>query len=64
MGLIENFLQVVRGKEQPLVTGWDGYRAYELTVAALLSLDRQASVSLPLAAADADAEREEIVSYS
>ena len=64
MGLIENFLQVVRGKEQPLVSGWDGYRAYELNVAALLSLNRQESVSLPLAAADADAERKEIVSYS
>ena len=64
MGLIENFLQVVRGSEQPLVTGWDGYRAYELNVAALLSLNRQESVSLPLAAADADAERREIVSYS
>ena len=29
MGLVENFLQVIRGHEKPLVTGRDGYRAYE-----------------------------------
>jgi len=56
MGLIENFCQVVRGAEQPLVTGWDGYRAYELDVASHLSLRRKAVVELPLTADDADAE--------
>ena len=63
VGLVENFLEVVRGQEQPLVTGWDGYRAYELNVATLLSLGREEPVSLPLIAGDADAERAEIVSY-
>jgi len=63
MGLIENFLQVVRGVEKPLVTGWDGYRAYEYVVATLLSLHRKQPVSLPLKPGDADAERTEIVRY-
>ena len=57
MGLIENFLQVIRGQDKPLVTGWDGHRAYELDVATLLSLHRCAAVSLPLDPAAADAER-------
>jgi predicted dehydrogenase len=56
MGLIENFLQVIRGKDQPLVTGWDGYRAYELNVAAHLSMNRQTSVHLPLDPEAADEE--------
>jgi predicted dehydrogenase len=28
MGIVENFSQAVRGADQPVVTGWDGYRAY------------------------------------
>jgi predicted dehydrogenase len=48
MGLIENFLQVIRGNDQPLVTGWDGYRAYELLVASQLSMARGEQVGLPL----------------
>ena len=56
MGLIENFLQVIRGKEQPLVTGWDGYKAYELNVAAHLSMARQEAILLPLNLQDSDAE--------
>jgi predicted dehydrogenase len=57
MGLIENFLQVIRGVEQPLVTGWDGYRAYELLVASELSLARHGEViMLPLDPASADEE--------
>lgn len=56
MGMIENFLQVIRGEEQPLVTGWDGYRAYELNVAAHLSMKRGEPVSLPLDPASADEE--------
>ena len=63
MGLVENFLQLIRHEEDPLVTGWDGYRAYELNLATLLSLRRQAPVSLPLDAAEADAERAEFVEY-
>ncbi len=57
MGLIENFLQAIRGVEKPLVTGWDGYRAYELLVASELSLARGgAIIQLPLEPKAADAE--------
>lgn len=63
MGLVENFLQVIRGAEAPQVTGWDGHRAYELDVATLLSLKRGVPVSLPLDPAADDAERSEIVDY-
>ena len=58
MGIIENFCQVIRGVEQPLVTGWDGHRAYELNVASHLSMAREGQVlALPLRnLADADAE--------
>jgi predicted dehydrogenase len=48
MGIVENFAQVIRGVETPLVTGWDGYRAYELLTATHLSLARRESVRLPL----------------
>ncbi len=63
MGLIENFLQVIRDEEKPLVTGWDGYKAYELNVAALLSLKRKETVRLPLSPEAADAERATFVDY-
>lgn len=56
MGLIENFLQVIRGEEEPLVTGWDGHRAYELNVAAHLSLSRRSRIDLPLDPQSADDE--------
>ncbi len=56
MGLIENFCQVIRGAEEPLVTGWDGYRAYELNVASHLSMHRREIVPLPLEPAVADEE--------
>jgi len=56
MGLVENFLQAVRGDEQPSVSGWDGYRAYELVVACHLAVARKARVSLPLIAKSADEE--------
>ncbi len=57
MGLIENFLQVIRGVEKPIVTGWDGLRAYELLVASELSLARGGEVvRLPLEAEAADEE--------
>ena len=63
MGLVENFLEVIRQKEPPLVTGWDGHRAYELNVAAILSLTRQDPISLPLNSLAADAERASAVQY-
>jgi predicted dehydrogenase len=57
MGMIENFLQVIRGLEERLVTGWDGYRAYELLVASELSLARRGeSLHLPLAPLESDEE--------
>jgi predicted dehydrogenase len=57
MGLIENFLQAIRGAEAPLVTGWDGLRAYELLMACELSLARGGeTVCLPLEPEAADAE--------
>lgn len=56
MGVIENFAQVIRGAETARVTGWDGYRAYELLSAVHLSLLRHTPVTLPLDAVSADAE--------
>lgn len=56
MGLIENFLQVIRGEEEPVVNGWDGYHAYELNVASHLSMSRGTSVALPLDPEQADLE--------
>lgn len=47
-GILENFAQVIRGNEQPRVTGWDGYHAYELLTATHLSLARRQAVELPL----------------
>jgi len=55
-GMYENFLQAVRGLALPAATGWDGYHAYELSVATHLSISRRQPVSLPLAAPEADAE--------
>lgn len=55
-GILENFAHVIRGVEQPLVTGWDGYRAYELILACHLSLARKQKVVLPLDPSAADAE--------
>ncbi len=56
MGLIENFLQVIRGKEKPLVTGWDGHKAYELNVATHLSMAKNEKIQLPLNSELADNE--------
>jgi len=57
MGLIENFLQCIRGAEQPLASGWDGAKAYETLVASELSLARGGEVvRLPLVAREADEE--------
>jgi predicted dehydrogenase len=56
MGQIENFLQVIRKKEEALVTGRDGLKALELAVATHLSLARRSPVRLPLNGAQADEE--------
>jgi predicted dehydrogenase len=57
MGMIENFLQAIRSEEKPIVTGWDGHRAYELVVASELSLARGSEIiSLPLDPKAADEE--------
>jgi predicted dehydrogenase len=57
MGIVENFCQAIRGIEAPLVTGWDGHRAYELNVASHLSMARGGEVvALPLEPRAADAE--------
>lgn len=56
MGLIENFAQAIRGLEQPIVTGWDGYYAFELLRAVQLSLHRRARVTLPIDPGSADLE--------
>jgi predicted dehydrogenase len=57
MGMIENFLQAIRGLETPVASGWEGYRAYELLVASQLSLARNGEiVSLPIDPSAADRE--------
>jgi predicted dehydrogenase len=56
MGQIENFLQVIRKQEEPLVTGRDGLAALELAVATHISLARQSPVKLPLIGEQADEE--------
>lgn len=56
MGVVENFLQAIRGQEAPLVTGWDGYRAYELNAACHLALSGQGPVNLPLDPATVDSK--------
>ena len=57
MGLIENFLQCVRGAERPGASGWDGHRAYEVLVACEISLARGGEVvRLPLDPKQADEE--------
>jgi hypothetical protein len=56
MGMIENFLQVVRGYEKAVATGWDGYYAYELNIATHLSIANRTIIDLPLDSKDADEE--------
>jgi predicted dehydrogenase len=57
MGLIENFARVIRGEEQPVVTGWDGHRSLELCAAVQLSIARREPVVLPLEQRSAEAAR-------
>lgn len=47
-GILENFAQAIRGQDAPLVTGWDGFRAFELLTAVQLSLLNHSRVTLPL----------------
>jgi predicted dehydrogenase len=46
MGLIENFAECIRGNEKPLVTGWDGLKAYQLVDATLLSIKTNRRIEL------------------
>lgn len=62
-GLIENFVQAIRGKEEPLVTGWDGFKAYELSVASHLSLKHKEAVSLPLDIEESEREIKEWLNF-
>lgn len=48
MGMIENFCECIRGAAEPLVTGWDGLKAYELVEATHKSLRERVRVELPL----------------
>jgi predicted dehydrogenase len=48
MGLIENFAECIRGNDKPLVTGWDGLRAYELAEAVLRSIKEKRRIEMPL----------------
>ena len=59
MGLIENFIQCIRGMEKPLVSGWDGHRAYELAVASHLAIKTGDAIKLPLSPISADKECKE-----
>jgi len=56
MGLVEHFIQVIRGTEKPLLTGWDGHRALELVIATHLSLKHEKPIQLPLSCVEADSE--------
>ena len=48
MALIENFAECIRGNEKPLVTGWDGLKAYELVAATHRCIQEKARIELPL----------------
>ena len=48
MGLIENFANCIRGIEQPVVTGYDGFKAYELVCAFHMAVESGEKLSLPL----------------
>ena len=54
MGLIENFCGCIRGTEQPLVTGYDGYKALEMAYAFHIAAAAGEKVRLPLDPAEAD----------
>jgi len=47
MGLIENFAECIRKEAPPLVTGWDGLKAYQLVEAAHRSFRERGPVAIP-----------------
>jgi predicted dehydrogenase len=53
---LEHFLQVVRGEENPSISGLDGYRAIELISATHLAIANSAPIALPLDPERADHE--------
>ena len=53
---LEHFLQVVRGEENPSISGLDGYRAIELISATHLAIANSAPIALPLDPARGDHE--------
>jgi predicted dehydrogenase len=61
MGLLENFLQVIRSEEKPVVTGFDGFKAFELDVASHLSIIRKETIELPLDPITADIEYRQLM---
>jgi predicted dehydrogenase len=63
LGMIDNFLQAIRGEEKPIVTGWDGHRAYEINVATHLSIARKEVINLPLDPKSADLEVKEYLNH-
>ncbi|MHB8279491.1 MAG: Gfo/Idh/MocA family protein [Candidatus Humimicrobiaceae bacterium] len=56
MGLIDNFVEVIRGNEKPLVTGWDGFKACEVVAASHLSIIENTAIKIPLDVKSADSE--------
>lgn len=48
VGLIENFVECIRGNVEPQVTGWDGFHAYELVVATHRSISENRPIQLPI----------------
>jgi predicted dehydrogenase len=56
MGMVQHFVDVVRGTAAPLVTGRDGYRSCELVAAAHIAMTSGTEVSLPLDPEFADRE--------
>jgi len=63
MGLIDNFVESIRGNEKPIVTGWDGLKACEIVAAAHLSMKRNKPVCIPINAAEADSELSEWLDF-
>lgn len=55
-GLMQHFIDVIRGDAAPLVTGGDGYRACELVAASHLAIASGARITLPLEPERADHE--------
>ena len=53
-GLLDDFLQAIRGAAPPAATGWDGARALELLRGVQLSLAQRTWIRFPLDAAEAD----------